>query len=155
MANLSAQIRDYLAANPWSASAAIAIQIGAERAIVARSCLKMVQRGILYAQGAPGNRNYCNARAPLVDRTASPEEIAARKKQARREIDAKHNERRRLERLAARRVACANCKPIPAQPAPIVAESVEEWLAKGGRPIVLPANWERPNYRQLGAGMLF
>lgn len=158
--NLSHEIRTYLAAHPGSKTREIAAQIGRSSNTVYEACFRMTKRGILSAAGPKGDMTYTIAREMKIDRVSPPEVIAANRKARRRSSNAKYRARcAKAQRAAAMaRILPADlvsAKCVPAQPAPIIAESVEEWLAKGGRPIVLPTNWERPNYRQLGAGMLY
>lgn len=155
--NKSAEVRAYVAAHPGCTSTEVAAALPhLGRNPVAVMLRKMAERGLLAVESiARIGRNGAQGRYTLLREAKlppSPEEAAKRLKARKRAADLRRAQARKELRAAMRRISepCRVAVRVEAKPvAPvIVAETFEEWLAKGGVPEVLPSRWADPVCRR-------
>ena len=149
--NQSAQMRAYVAAHPGCTSTEVSAAIVAPNPVmVAKVLAKMAARGLLAVERIP----RVGSRGPLARYTLVREAKAAMTPEEAKQRKLERNritERKRSAARAALKAAMVRIIPEGApKPAPvsIVAETFEEWLAKGGVPEVLPSRWAAPICRR-------
>ena len=146
--NRTAAVRDYIAANPGSPVSAVAKGTGLCPRMVSNGCKKMAKRGLLIATLVPGPRLryvYSQGRAVLIDRTERAR-MATRAKFANRPA----NQQPSAGRMRVRALIQDCAKSEPAVKA-VAGQSVDEYMANGGRVEVLPGfRYQPPSVLPVG-----
>ena len=130
----TAAIRAFCIANPGTTLDAIKLALGGKRRTIGHDVRAMAKNGYLVREVIDGLAHYSMGKPPQAH--ALPPEKRAEKI---KEWNRRASEKRAAKRAAARALRAAQQQPSIAQrkaamtaPASVPAETVEEWMARGG-----------------------
>lgn len=153
--NFAAQVRHFISANPGVNYLQVAAALEKTPTPINKLCNKMAKRGLLVADRSVTPAAYRIGRAPLLDRESPAEVLAARNRASKRASDARRREREKMLRARRRLVEIIEAAPCEGKPAPVVAQTVDEFIARGGRVEILPGFKQAPPKCTVGLSRFF
>lgn len=153
---LCARIRSVIAAYPGATYADISKALDVPAGDLSRDVRKMVQRGLIVCTEVAGVKYHTIGRKPLKDRTGTPAQIAARRRDSIARYEARRQAAKRAERRAAgipariKRDVTASARMASYSIAPPSAPAANsaDYEASGGHIERLPVTWAAPDYRR-------